>query len=118
MKIYTAAQLSNYNRLKDRSVKLTFHTSEKSSKEIMEIDSKLDCFGYLLFKPEEQLTKEEIEQIDNLDTDLFDNPKTQSQRLRNVLYKVWEQDKTNDFKDFYKHETEKIIQHYKNKLNV
>jgi hypothetical protein len=117
MKIITAAQLSNYNRLKDRSVKLTFHTSEKSSREIMEIDSKLDTFGYLMFKPEEQLTKEEIEQIDNLDTDLFDTPKTQSQRLRNVLYKVWQQNEENDFKEFYKQETEKIIQHYKSKLN-
>ena len=37
----------------------------------MEIHSMLDDFGYLLFKAEEKLTKDEIEEIDKLDTDLF-----------------------------------------------
>ena len=78
----------------------------------------LDGFGYLYFRAEEQLSKEEIEELDNLDTDLFDQPKTQSQRIRNVLYKLWEQDNKgfDDFKAFYKYHTERIIQWIKDKL--
>jgi hypothetical protein len=49
--------------------------------------------------------------------DIYDNRKTQSQRLRGVLYKVWEQGTQDlDFKTYYKQKTEEIIQHYKNKL--
>lgn len=118
IKIITSAQLDSYRRLKDKSVSLRFITGEKSSNEIMQIDSILDSFGYLYFKPESQLTKDEEKELDELDTDLFDNPKTQSQRIRNVLYKFWETRDTGfkDFKEFYKHETERIISHYKSKL--
>lgn len=116
--ILTASQLVGYNRKKDKSVSLRFETQEKSSNEIALIDALLDTFGYLYFKPESILTKEEINELDNLDTDLFDNPKTQSQRLRNVLFKYHEQENMQiDFKTFYKNETERIIQHYKNKLD-
>jgi len=115
--ILTAAQIIGYNRKRDKSVSLRFETQEKSSNEIALIDSILDTFGYLYFKPEETLTKEEISELDNLDTELYDNPKTQSQRLRNVLFKYHEQIETDiSFKDFYKLETEKIISHYKKKL--
>ena len=118
MRIIKSAILDGYRRLKDKSVSLRFITGEIASSEILEIDSLLDSFGYLYFKPESTLTKEEIKELDELDTDLFDNPKTQSQRLRNVLYKVWDTRDTGykDFKDFYKYETERIISHYKDKL--
>lgn len=130
MKLLTAAQLDNYNPRKDKTISIRFITQEKTPAEVAEIHGMIDTFGYLMFKAEEQLTKEEIESLEHLDTDLYDNPKTQSQRLRGVLYKVWEQYRNNidsrknyvdkikalDFKDFYKQETEKIIQHYKNKL--
>ena len=78
----------------------------------------LDMFGYLYFKPEETLTKSEIAELDNLDTDLYDNPKTKSQRFRGVLYRNWEaNDKGfSEFKDYYNSEYEIIITHYKNKL--
>lgn len=116
-KILTAAVLDRYSRRKDKSVAITFITQEKSSKEIMQIDASMETFGYLYFKPEETLTKAEIEDLDNLDTDLYDNPKSQSQRLRNVLYRLWEQEGgEGDFKDFYKTYTNKIIQHFKDKL--
>ena len=116
--ILTAAQIVGYNRKRDKSVSIRFETQEKSSNEIALIDSLLENFGYLYFKPEETLTKDEIKELDNLDTDLFDNPKTQSQRLRNVLFKFHEQENMEiDFKTFYKNETERIIQHYKNKLD-
>ena len=116
MKLITAAQIVGYNRKKDRSVSLRFETCEKSSAEIAGIDAMLDMFGYLYFKPENKLTNEEIKELDGLDTDLFDNPKTQSQRLRNVLHVLNKQSNNVDFKDFYKSEMDRIINHYKSKL--
>lgn len=117
MKILTSAQLTGYRRLKDKSVSMTFITSEKSSHEIMEIDKALDSFGILMYKGENQLTEEEVEELDNIDLDLHDNRKTQSQRLRNVLYMLWKQQgEKGEFKDFYKTKTEMIITQIKNKL--
>ena len=115
--IVTPAQIVGYNRKRDKSVSLRFETQEKTSNEIASIDSLLDTFGYLYFKPENNLTKEEIDEIDSLETELYDNPKTQSQRLRNVLYMLHKQlDLGIEFKDFYKNETNRIIEHYKKKL--
>lgn len=43
--------------------------------------------------------------------------KTPSQRLRNVLYVLWEQEGSKgDFDTFYKEQLNKIIEHYKSKL--
>lgn len=118
MKLLTSCQLYNYRPRKDKSLSLTFITGEKTPEEVMHIHSMLDVFGYMLFKGEETLTKDEILELDELDTDLYDNPKTKSQRFRGVLYRNW-QNKNNgfkEFKDFYDFEWEKIINHYKNKL--
>lgn len=117
IKLLTSAQLSRYNRRKDRSVTIAFETNEKSSEEIAQIDSMLDCFGYLYFKGEQRLTDKEIEEIDKLKTSLFKKNKSQSKRLRDVLWLVWHQDgEKGNFDDFYKNETERIIKHYQNKL--
>ncbi len=44
--------------------------------------------------------------------------KTQSQRLRDVLFRVFEATKpAKDFEAWYKFETERIIAHYKKKLS-
>lgn len=51
-------------------------------------------------------------------TDTVDGGKSQSQRLKNVLYRFWEQSKTDeDSSAFYSRTMEKIIEHYKEKLN-
>ena len=56
-----------------------------------------------------------LEKVDLTD---FDNPKSQSQRLRAVLYLLWQREAPDmEFRDFYYQQTEKIINHYKNKLD-
>jgi len=118
IKLLTAAQLDNYSNRKDKSVTIRFITQEKMPSEIMDIHAMIGTFGYLYFKPEETLTKKEIEEIDALDTDLYDNPKTKSQRLRGVIWKLWEQDNKGftEFKDFYSNKMEKIITHLKDQI--
>lgn len=117
VRVTFAAILDGYQRRKDKSVSIRFVTQELSTAEVGNIDTLLDAFGILYFRGEETMNKEEVEELDNLELDLYDQPKKQSQRLRNVLYKVWSQEEVGgEFKDYYKTETERIIQHYKNKL--
>jgi len=116
-KILCPAIFDGYTRRKDRSVSLRFITQEKTSSEIMDIDATLDQFGILYFRGEEKMNADEIEELDSIDLDVYDEPKSQSQRLRNVLYILWKQEgERGDFKKFYKQKTEEIIQHFKNKL--
>jgi hypothetical protein len=116
-KLLCPAILDGYTRRKDRTVSLRFITQEKSSIEVMNIDAMLDQFGILYFRGEENMNTDEVEELDNIDLDLYDEPKSQSQRLRNILFVLWKQDgEIGEFKKFYKQKTEEIIQHFKNKL--
>ena len=116
-KVVFSAYLDGMSRRKDRSVSLRFITQEKTSLEVMKIDEMLQQFGILYFRGEEKMNPDEIEELDNIDLDLYDEPKSQSQRLRSVLFVLWKQEgEEGDFKKFYKQKTEEIIQHFKNKL--
>ena len=101
-KVVFSAYLDGMSRRKDRSVSLRFITQEKTSVEVMKID---------------EMNTDEVEELDNIDLDLYDAPKSQSQRLRSVLFVLWKQEgEEGEFKKFYKQKTEEIIQHFKNKL--
>lgn len=118
MRIITSGVLDGYQRRKDRSVSLRFITQEKTSAELMEIDAALEMYGVLYFRGKEKLSNDEVDELDKIELDIFDQPKTQSQRLRGVLYKVFEKEGSKgDFKTFYKQKTDKIIQHFKDKLD-
>jgi hypothetical protein len=116
MSILRTVTLDRINRKKDKSVSITFITdNEQTSEQFMELDRQLDQIGVLYFKPKGLLTTAEANELDNVDIEL--EGKTQSQRLRNVLYILWQQtNKGEDFKTFYKDKTEKIIEQIKNKL--
>lgn len=109
------AILDRSRRLKDKSVSITFITSlEQTPESFMEIDKLTNSHGIVYFKSQGQLTKEEIDLIEKSEIEV--EGKTKSQRLRNVLYKVWEQEEIGSFNDFYADEMERIITHYKSKL--
>ena len=117
-KLLLPAQFDAYSNRKDKTVSLRFITQEQSPAQIAGIHGMLDSFGYLLFKAESEITKAEQSELDLLETELFDNPKTQSQRMRNVLYRLWQQEPAgfSEFGPFYKWHTDRIIQHFKDKL--
>jgi len=108
--------LDRANRKKDRSVSLSFTTSlEQSSDEFVEIDKCLGQIGIIYFKVDGDLTQAEVDELDNVDIEL--EGKTKSQRLRNVMYVMWEQSGEGNFKDFYSIKMEEIIEHFKRKLD-
>lgn len=108
----------SYRSLKDKTLKITFETSEVSPQQIGDLAQCQNQYGYLAFKVE-PFTDTEKETIEALKTDFEDTGKTPGQRLRAVLYRNWE--KSNDgyktFFDYYNAKMETLIDHFKGKLD-
>jgi len=121
MNLLRTVTLDRASRKKDKSVSLTFITNvEQSSTEFMEIDEQLNQSGVLYFKPNGTLTQKEVDELDNVDIEL--EGKSKSQRLRNVMYVLWQQEVACnylrvDFKDFYSDRMELLIEQIKQKLD-
>ncbi|MES2395463.1 MAG: hypothetical protein V4549_05650 [Bacteroidota bacterium] len=116
--IIIPASLDAYRSLKDRTLKITFETQELNAQELLGVAENLGSFGYLAFK-KEPFKEEERKIIEQLETDYNDMGKTPSQRLRGVLYRIWEKDSEGfeTFVLYYHHHLEKIITHFKSKLD-
>lgn len=120
--ILRTVTLDRCNRRKDKSVSISFITQlEESPEGLMEIDKLLNDSGVLYFKSNGNLTKEEIKALEDVEIEV--EGKSKSQRLRNVLYVYYQQLSNsteyytdNTFDLFYSKEMEKIIEHYKSKL--
>jgi hypothetical protein len=116
MNLLRQVTLNRANRKADRSVSMTFTTQlEESSEGFMEIDSILNQNGILYFKPSGELTQQEIDEIEKSNIEV--EGKSKSQRLRNVLYRLWEQSETEvNFNDFYSQRMEQLIEQIKDRL--
>ena len=111
-----AVTVENITTRKDHTVKIVLGTQELSPSKAGEIFQLMNKLATCYFS-EKTISTAEINQVDKIDPDL--DGKTQSQRIRNVLYVLWEQkpEGFKDFDSFYRNKTEKIIEHYKNQLD-
>lgn len=113
--VKVGAILDSISTRKDKSLKIVFESQEMGSEQASNLFAMRDCAGWLLFAPYE------MEQI-VVPTETppeFKNDKTCSQRLRAVLFVLWEQcGKVGLFDDFYKAKMEKFISMVKEKLEV
>jgi len=116
MNLLRTVTLDRANRKKDKSVSLTFITqTEQSSEQFVEIDKMLGDSGVLYFKPSGNLTTEEVKELDNVEVE--NEGKSKAQRLRGMLFVAWKQSQQHDtFQEFYSTYMERIIEHYKSKL--
>jgi len=114
MKGFTlAGHICGINSLKDKSVKITFETQELSPEKAGLVFTLIDKVACIYISSTE-ISQKEIDQVDKINPEF--SGKTPSQRLRNVFFKLFEQDKEgfNDFDSYYKNKMEKVIDHYKN----
>jgi hypothetical protein len=113
-----AAQLEGYRSLKDRTLKLSFETSELTPEKMADIHYSLNKVGWLAFAPDPFTTKE-MSELDDLKVEYDDAGKPPSQRLRGVLYRLWEQtpEGYKTFNDYYGSKMEVLINHFKDKLD-
>lgn len=109
--------LESVRTLKDKTLKITFETNEPNPEQFMGIASSVQQFGFIAFK-NDPFTSNEKKEIEALEASYEDNQKTHSQRLRGVLYRLWEQQNEGyqDFDSFYKFKMESLINHFKSKL--
>lgn len=113
--IMLPATIENITTRKDRTIKIVIGTQELSQGKAGEIFTLLNNIAVVYISPKE-ISQSELDQVDKLDPEF--EGKTQSQRIRSVLFKLFQQD-SEGFKDFdayYKNKTEKFIEHLKNKI--
>jgi glycine betaine/choline ABC-type transport system substrate-binding protein len=115
--IFIPAIYEGSRDLKDKTKKLIFNTNETTPNQAAELQLCVQNYVFLAIKREE-FTKDQVELISNLKTDYEDTGKTPSQRLRAVLYRLWEQNNEGykDFNRFYDFKMEGFITHLKGKL--
>jgi len=103
--------------LKDKTKKLLFDTNEITPKQAADLQICVGGYVYLAIKPEPFL-KAQIETIGELKSDFDVNDKTPGQRLRNTLYRLWQQEPEGyeDFQLFYNFKMEGVISFIKSKL--
>lgn len=110
--IQTSAIIEGIRAKKDRSLGLSISTPELSIQEkalFMELQG---INVSLLITPSDESKVEEYKVNKDLEE------KTPSQRMRNVMYRLWERDsKGKDFEDFYREQMEKLIEFLKSKID-
>lgn len=115
--ITVPAILESVSTRKDRTLKLIFGTNELSPSQAGQLLSDTEKFGWLAFKGE-SFNMEETKALESLKADTQEGFKSDSQRLRGVLYRCWEQNNEGftTFTRYYSHKMEQIITHYKSFL--
>jgi len=112
------SQLMKFESLNDKSVKLTFGTQELNPEQLGEMGQALQRFGWLAFQ-DDPFKSEEKGFLENLESDYEDTGKSPAQRLRAVLYLNWKQkpEGYEDFNRYYDFRMNKIVEHFKTKLD-
>lgn len=111
-----SAQVESVATRRDHTFKIVIGTSELSpanAGQLMTYGNKVVC---VYISPKETISQSEIDQIDQLDPEF--PSKSASQRLRGVMYVLWEKvpEDFKDFESFYRHHMERIIDHFKTKI--
>ena len=108
--------VTSLRTLKDGSVSICLETMELSAGHAGELFSLHNKVAAVYISPKEIINQKEIDQVDKVDPEILG--KTQSQRIRGVLYKLFEQDHEghSNFDMYYKAKTELIIDHLKSKI--
>ncbi len=115
--IIIGCQFDGLRTLADKTLKITFETGELNPQDLLGLMENINQFGYLAFK-KEPFTEKEKEMLDNIKSDFTFKGKSSSQRLRSVLYLMWQQNNEgfDSSVKHYEHHMEIILNQYKSNL--
>jgi hypothetical protein len=115
--IILPAQIESIRTRKDKTTAIVIGTNELTPNLAGQLFSLQNSFVYCALKEEEFVSKEK-EVMEDLKADFELDKKSNGQRLRNVLYKNYEQDKEGftTFVKYYDNKMETLITHFKKKL--
>ena len=119
--------IDKVSTLADGSLRVYVGTPELSSETMVSVFSLIKKPGFVLISAN-AINQDQIDAVEKATTNAEFSEKTPSQRMRGVLYRLWEktQPKTMngdgvmeyvDFDLFYKRQMNKIIDHFKTKLD-
>ena len=120
--------IDKVSTLADGSLRIYVGTPELSNETMVNVFNLIKKPGYVLVSTN-AINQDQIDAVEKATTKAEFSEKTPSQRMRGVLYKLWEktQPKTMngdtgemeyiDFDLFYKRQMNKIIDHFKTKLD-
>jgi hypothetical protein len=101
----------------DGSIKMTMETRELDGKDSAKLFDLRGTEAWVLVAPSEM--KEEDVKLPTERADPAMGTKTPSQRLRGVLFRVWQQkNSSTDFESYYRVTLESLIDKYKEKLDA
>ncbi len=115
MSILLQVTVENITSRKDKTIKLVLGTQEASPDQVGQLFELLNQLAFILISPK-GINQEQIDAVEAVDVEL--GGKTQSQRIRGVLYKLFEQNHEGftTFDNYYKSKTDKYIDHLKTKI--
>ena len=119
--------IDKVSTLADGSLRIYVGTPELSNETMVNVFNLIKKPGYVLVSAN-AINQDQIDAVEKATTNAEFSEKTPSQRMRGVLYKLWEktQPKTMngdgeieyvDFDLFYKRQMNKMIDHFKSKLD-
>ncbi len=98
----------------DRSWSLTFVTRELSGEDSSALMDQLMSEGHVLYSPNSDFKEADVP---NEKANSGLGTKTQSQRLRGVIFRIWDmKGRTGDFEDYYRKVMESVIDQFKQEL--
>ena len=117
MNIIFTGLIDSIRTLKDKSLKLVIESQEPDNETISKLIGFNGNFVKILFS-DKNIIPEQVEAIESFKVE-EDGGKSPSQRLRAVLYVNWQQNNKGYevFEDYYRSMMERIIVHYKGKLD-
>ena len=119
--------IDKVSTLADGSLRVYVGTPELSNETMVSVFSLIKKPGFVLISAN-AINQDQIDAVEKATSNAEFSEKTPSQRMRGVLYRIWEktQPKTMngdgvmeyvDFDLFYKRQMNKIIDHFKTKLD-
>jgi hypothetical protein len=108
--------VNKVSTLSDGSLSINIHTQELPEEIMMRIFQLRKKPGMVLLSTDDKITEEELKAVEEFTTDFEFTGKTPSQRLRAVMYRVWEgspKAKEFEFSLWYDAQMNKIIEKYK-----
>lgn len=115
--ILLSSYVESISTRKDRSIKLVLGTQELSNGNAAELFGLQNKIVACYISPKETIDQKEMDQVDKLDPEF--QGKTQSQRIRNTLFILFQKNSEGhkEFDSYYKSKTEKYIEHLKSKID-
>jgi hypothetical protein len=118
--IIIPAQIEGIATRSDKTLKIVIGTQEMPPDEAGRLFAMNQRLSYIAIK-EENFESNEVKLIEGLDASGEDaKNRTPSQRLRAILYVLFKEDSRghDSFDSFYSQHMEKLIQHFKDKLDA